>query len=1478
VVTSIYLRALQTEDIQQLIADSIGENPDNIQELADLILQKTQGNPFSVKELLKRLYSKKLIRFEGSWQWDKSMIEQETISRPTDIPVALFDDPPDTSASLLNMACCLDEPFTEDLLARLLEQNITTIQQDLEPLLKNEILWKHDRKYGFVNDRVKEALYLLIPEEKQIETHCLIRNHMQHRLSETEVEANCYLIANQLNPALSLINDAEERQFLAEINLQAGCKAKKVGAFEAAFQFLSSGLEILSDDCWENNYDLALALNTGMAEVAQLNGHDETMHKAIIIVRKKARQSLDRIPVTKILIAYHNGRNEFEKAIEIGSRTLKTLGVNLPQKPTRLSTLPSLIKAMWLIGRQSEVAILSLPKMTNPRITAAMSILETMSLAAFYTNLELYVLVILKAMTLTSTYGVTPFSSTLFVLYGSVLDIVFYRFSNAPKYGELGLKLARQMKLQANESSVNFLLGCSIIHWTFSLSKNMEFLNAAYLKARQSGDVQTSALSLGHLAIFRLSTGENLNALEKTYREYGEQLQNVEKATGLVLLNLCRQWMDNHRIPGSNPGRLSGPYFDENTLIPTLIKQNNYTDLCTVFVVKSNLLYHYREYAEALKFAEKAQKTVQAIYGHYTTAIHTLYYSLTVAAAIGEASLKDRKRFIGILRKNQKTMKKWADRCPQNYRHMYYLMKAETCRVMDDHKDASIYYNQAILAARENGFTQAEALANERAGVYYLELNNEFVAQSYLNEAYALYSQWGAIAKTEFLEREHPSLFSATSAINSSASKTNQTTTPSEFGTDAMDRKSAVPSTNGSLEERDLEQVQTLVDEFLANASAQLRNPLDGIIGITDTLLNGAKGEITDTVQSDLSLMFSTAKGLSKILVDILDFNSLKNQQIELQQVPIDLHHILEVALHSAERWKKEKEITINNSIDVDTPLVFADENRLQQILFNLVDSALKNNHSGVIDISAKTADEMVSVTITDIDVKITNAHQQQIFDPAAPQVETTPWTHSGLWLYITKNLIELHGGSLTVESFDHSESTFTFTLPIAQQSGKTKAAADQLFVPAQDWESYDMIKNPFPEIKPTIPMSDSSHPLQQTILIVNDDPIALQYLVNELALQDYCVQVARDGFEALELLTEELPDLILMDLIMPRMNGYELCRRIRVNHDQNSLPIVMLIAKARTEDIVRALQFGANDYLTKPFKKEYLAIRIQNQLAVKKTAEKMKEIKYLKKELFLKEESAQQLKATQHKLTAILDHVNDPILFFEKHFIITHLNKKAETHFGYTHSQLAGKRVKHLFPDIEEKIPGFANIFHWLDEDFDKWNDRPVDLTIQTGDQKSFVMPTIINKLDTGIGEFSIILSQHSRTVPLIPSVANEKQKNRKKLIVQDDHFRDRLVGLMQQSLKYWEAATGLDKFDLAEQSGLWKVQIDQGSVRTRTLDKYLDKRQLTKNPRWKDVLKTARFVLENAPHLPGKKLELETETEYMVSLLSRNKMGSHV
>jgi len=395
--------------------------------------------------------------------------------------------------------------------------------------------------------------------------------------------------------------------------------------------------------------------------------------------------------------------------------------------------------------------------------------------------------------------------------------------------------------------------------------------------------------------------------------------------------------------------------------------------------------------------------------------------------------------------------------------------------------------------------------------------------------------------------------------------------------------------------EKSLLEANQLKDEFLANTSHELRTPLNGIIGIAESLIDGVTGELNKQTKTNLAMIASSGKRLSSLVNDILDFSKLQHHEIGLQLKPLDLYSIVDMVLTLIQPLIAQKKINFINTVRPDLTVVFADENRLQQILYNLIGNAIKFTEQGSIIISTHVISKQIQVIITDEGIGIPADKLDSIFESFKQAEGSTAREYggTGLGLTVTKQLVELHGGKIWVKSLLDVGSKFIFTLPSSKESTVPLSATQSKLNHIIDQININEIHE-----------QDSTEKLTTTgfkVLIVDDEPVNLQVLHNYLAFQNYSIVQATSGQEALKLIDDGfIPDVILLDVMMPQMTGYEVTHKLREKWQAIELPILLLTAKNQVEDLVQGLEAGANDYMTKPISKEELLARIKTHLSLK--------------------------------------------------------------------------------------------------------------------------------------------------------------------------------------------------------------------------------------------------------------------------------------
>ncbi len=394
-----------------------------------------------------------------------------------------------------------------------------------------------------------------------------------------------------------------------------------------------------------------------------------------------------------------------------------------------------------------------------------------------------------------------------------------------------------------------------------------------------------------------------------------------------------------------------------------------------------------------------------------------------------------------------------------------------------------------------------------------------------------------------------------------------------------------------------LKQVDKLKDEFLANTSHELRTPLNGIIGLAESLMDGVGGPQSNNSLANLAMIVSSGKRLSNLVNDILDFSKLKHSNLVLKTAAVDLYSMVEVVLTLSRPLLADKPLKLINAVSEALPAAQADEDRLGQILHNLVGNAIKFTDVGEVTVSAVQVADGLTIRVSDSGIGIKESQFDTIF-VSFEQLEGETerrYSGTGLGLSVSKQLVELHHGTLTVESELGVGSTFNFTLPLANAQTSAENSAEKKPAIGQAVARLHSIEQDRPLIMPLLADSDSS---RFRVLVVDDEPINRQVLHNHLSLQNYQLVEASDGEQALSIIAQSDPfDLILLDIMMPRVSGYEVCTQLRRSFAVNDLPVIFLTAKNQVADMMQSFAVGANDYLSKPISKHELLTRVETHL-----------------------------------------------------------------------------------------------------------------------------------------------------------------------------------------------------------------------------------------------------------------------------------------
>ncbi len=681
-------------------------------------------------------------------------------------------------------------------------------------------------------------------------------------------------------------------------------------------------------------------------------------------------------------------------------------------------------------------------------------------------------------------------------------------------------------------------------------------------------------------------------------------------------------------------------------------------------------------------------------------------------------------------------------------------------------------------------------------------------------------------------------------------------------------------------------------DEFLASTSHELKTPLNGMIGLAESLRDGAFGRLSQSAAGNLGLIADSGRRLAGLINDILDFSRLKNQDLTLDTAPVDIRVLVNTVLAMSGPAASAKQLELKNEIPENAPCVLADESRLFQILYNLVGNAVKFTRKGRVRITAAQTGDMLEIQVIDTGIGIAPGDLERIFN-AFEQISPSDAGAVGgigLGLAITRHLVTLHEGEIRAESEPGKGARFCLTLPVSRETAQKRTALEMSGILQP--ESSDM---PMPETQ--FAFAKGRAKTARHVLVVDDDPVNLRVLASQLAFLDNIeVNTLDNGPATLAFIKKRgCPDLILLDIMMPGMNGYEVCRTLREDFAPSVLPVMLITAKNRVVDLVEGFACGANDYIAKPFSKDELLARVTTQLELKKAYGVLKENIRLKKEVERRKLTELDLKLTQQRLSRILDSIDEAVIAVNESREICFSNSPCQRMLGYEPDELLGRPVALLGTALDshggfggdhpagdagkkagvaakdgKRVPCRISMAS-LEMDHETLQililekEYPAEKWDQTA-ALSFIRELNVNRQRIQILEDTLLANglnvQGVAVAPGLTQVRTTLEKMETLVEAMPADLEKKREGhrVMTLSLALWKKETGLTKIELAEQSGVWKVYMNgNGFERTQTLDKYLDINTFPKQPRWRNIFDTAEFVLAACTTESNPRTELE-------------------
>ena len=769
VVRDIALAPLSLDDVTEFVADTLHCEHDSAAPLAQLVHDKTLGNPFFAIQFLAALAEEGLLAFEpdaAAWRWHLGRIRAKGYTdNVVDLMVGKLKRLSDTTQERLKQLACVGNTAEIATLTLLHGLSEVEIHRELWEAVSTELIVRQDDGYAFVHDRVQEAAYGLIPAGERPAIHLRIGRLLAGQTSAEKLKDRIFEIVNQLNRGAGLITAGEERERVAELNLIAGERAKTSTAYVSALTYFAAGRALLTEDAWELRYPLMFGLEFHRAECEFLSSQLSAAEQRLGELAARTATLIDSAAVACLRLELYTTLDRSDRGVELCLEYLQRIGVRWSSHPTMEEVRTEYDEIWRWIGNRSIETLVDLPLSSDPEWRATLDVLAQTVTPALFTDDNLLCLILCRMANISLEHGNSGASCFAYVWLGMIVGPRFDDYPTGFRFGQLGFELVERRGLDRFKARVYMSFGNLINPWTKHVRTGRPLVRRAFNTANEIGDLTFAAYSCNNLITNLLASGEPLPDIQ---REAEAGLEFARKIRfGLVTDIITGQLRLILMLRGLTPAfdSFNDAQFDE-TRFEAHFEADTRLALpsCWYWIRKLQARFHAGDYESAIYAELQAQRLLWTSPSFFEVAEFRFYAALARAAYCGAVPAGQHSLHREALDAHHRQLQTWARHCPENFGTCTALVGAEIARLEGRHLDAERLYEESIQLARKNGFVHNEGIASELAARFYAARAFETIAQAYLRNARYCYLSWGADGKVRQLDESHPQLAGESSA------------------------------------------------------------------------------------------------------------------------------------------------------------------------------------------------------------------------------------------------------------------------------------------------------------------------------------------------------------------------------------------------------------------------------------------------------------------------------------------------------------------------------------------------------------------------------------------------------------------------------------------------------------------------------------------------------------------------------------------
>lgn len=776
-VRTIKLQPLDRETLRKFVGDTLLTTPDKCQELANLVHQKTNGNPFFTRQCMLSLHEKGAIAFNAQnarWTFDLAEAARAEISdNVVELMTGQIDKLPADTRQLLISAACIGNRFSLSVLQKVSGLSQAEVAANVETAVQHGLVipvyaWNRDEAddYRYLHDRVQQAALTLLPEDERKQLRLHIAQLLLDMVDVSEKEEKIYEIADHLNYAISEIKSPEELMDAVRVNLAASLRAKNATAYETALHYIRQAMDHAPGDLWEEHSPLTRDLYLQRAEAEHLSGYNEAAEPYYDMAINVADGVIEKAKIYQRKIHYYTNTRNFNAAYQTGREAVGMLGIKLPSRFFPPQLIGEVVKYQYQMRNRKIADLINLKEMEDERLKMAILLMATFARAAYQIRPELCVTVCAKMVNTCLRHGNTDGGFIGYLAFGPIfMGAILGKKQTGYDIGELTLALVDKYNSLGYKSETHFVTGYFAIPWRKSAIEMERYWQVAYEAGLDTGDYfHTSCAVCGTIQSYFMR-GVPFDEIEKAAARFTEFLSRIHNSEGIATIQSVTQAIKNLRGETIAPDSLSTEDFDEEAYVDDLANFSSRHFAHYYYINKARILYLRGHYQKAYDIIRISDRYLKDSPGMLHTAEHFFYKALIFCAVYSDRNPAQK----AVIRRNVnsilKKFRRYARGCADNFIHKLQILEAEVARIEGRREEAERFYELAMESAVKYNYLHLHALTNLLASRLHQESGRRRLAIFHLRDACHAWFRLGAVALAKEIIQPIPELHDLLSNI-----------------------------------------------------------------------------------------------------------------------------------------------------------------------------------------------------------------------------------------------------------------------------------------------------------------------------------------------------------------------------------------------------------------------------------------------------------------------------------------------------------------------------------------------------------------------------------------------------------------------------------------------------------------------------------------------------------------------------------------